>query len=81
MKKLKGKFTTVLNKIITDKSINQNEFKQEKAQVRFAAPHASNPDRQCRSGWCGLEVRYSHRDSVRTLFERTYIMCADKLAY
>lgn len=27
MQKLNGKFTTILNKIITDKSINGNEFK------------------------------------------------------
>ena len=27
MQKLKGKFTTILNKIITDKSISGNEFK------------------------------------------------------
>ena len=27
MMKLKGKFTTILNKIITDKSISGNEFK------------------------------------------------------
>ena len=27
MKKLKGKFTTILNKIITDKGISGNEFK------------------------------------------------------
>ena len=27
MKKLKGKFTTILNKIITDKNISGNEFK------------------------------------------------------
>ncbi len=27
MKKLKGKFTTILNKIITDKNVSGNEFK------------------------------------------------------
>ena len=27
MQKLKGKFTTILNKIITDKSISGNEFR------------------------------------------------------
>ncbi len=27
MKKLKGNFTTILNKIITDKNISGNEFK------------------------------------------------------
>ena len=27
MKKLKGKFTTILNKIITNKDISGNEFK------------------------------------------------------
>lgn len=60
---------------------NQNKFKQEKALVRFISHQALNPDRQCRSGGCGLEilvqfwVRYAWFSKSNAECVRSYHRC------